>query len=168
MDGFGRNVKIEQFCFRLTRSCRASHRLNRYEQVGRICSVEFVARILQELQDFLDAGLQRAFRDVMEVLERVVPTGNEKVLQWIVLILAKGCDEDQEIGLQHFANLQQHCDADSGIKFIMDRLFGLDGWSEWHNISESGEKSLIKALVLASRQKHTSPLSVIPSIPTLY
>jgi len=123
---------------------------------------------LQELQDFLDAGLQRAFRDVMEVLERVVPTGNEKVLQWIVLILAKGCDEDQEIGLQHFANLQQHCDADSGIKFIMDRLFGLDGWSEWHNISESGEKSLIKALVLASRQKHTSPLSVIPSIPTLY
>mgnify|MGYP002803520008 FL=1 len=106
--------------------------------------------LLKELQDFLDAGLQRAFRDVMEVLERVVPTGNEKVLQWIVLILAKGCDEDQEIGLQHFANLQQHCDADSGIKFIMDRLFGLDGWSEWHNISESGEKSLIKALVLVS------------------
>lgn len=100
----------------------------------------------------MDAGLRRPFRALIEVLDRVVPQGNLKVCEWMVLILQKGVEEEQEIALARVTDLQQNWDRSAAIDLIMDRLFSLKDPGKWNDTCESGEKFMMKALAGAAWQ----------------
>ena len=87
----------------------------------------------------------------MEVLKRTVPKGNEKVMEWMILILEKGVEEEQDIALGQVRDLHQNCGTSRTINLIIDRLFSRKDPARWHDISESGEKVLIKALAEAAK-----------------
>jgi len=106
---------------------------------------------LQELHDFLNAGLRRPFRAVLELLESVIPKGNEQVMEWIVFILDKGTEEEQGIALDRLSDSQQVCDINATVNLILNRLFCLMDDSKWFDMSESGEKFLMKGLAAVAR-----------------
>lgn len=109
--------------------------------------------LLKELHDFLNAGLRRPFRAVLEVLESVIPKGNEQVMEWIVFILDKGTEEEQGIALDRLSDSQQVCDINATVNLILNRLFCLMDDSKWFDMSESGEKFLMKGLAAVCKQE---------------
>lgn len=128
------------------------------EAVTTICELqkddpEMPELLLKELRDFLNAGLRRPFRVVLELLERVIPKGNEQVMEWVVFILDKGTEEEQGIALDRLSDSQQVCDTNATVNLILNRLFCLMDESKWFDMSESGEKFLMKGLAAVCKQE---------------
>ncbi|CAL1149260.1 unnamed protein product, partial [Cladocopium goreaui] len=128
------------------------------EAVRTICELqkddpEMPELLLKELHDFLNAGLRRPFRAVLELLESVIPKGNEQVMEWIVFILDEGTEEEQGIALDRLSDSQQVCDINATVNLILNRLFCLMDDSKWFDMSESGEKFLMKGLAAVCKQE---------------
>ena len=72
-------------------------------------------------------------------------------MEWVVFILDKGTEEEQGIALDRLSNSQQVCDTNETVNLILNRLFCLMDESKWFDMSESGEKFLMKGLAAVTR-----------------